>query len=233
MRKDVGLLLLPAMLALAGTALAAPPRSTMQEADSPLAFVDPARVPHWITPRAPSRALGSPSRGRLVDAVQLPASGLGFVTANASAHLSPNPGWRRWGTDKLVALLEHIAVQFRRAHPGAAPLVFGDIAKREGGPFGVGLGVEGHASHQNGRDADVYYPRRDRVALPPRNVRQIDHALAQDLVNRFVRAGVQLAFVGPHTHLRGPRRVVQVLWNHDNHVHIRIPWPYSRGRGGV
>jgi murein endopeptidase len=56
-------------------------------------------------------------------------------------------------------------------------------------------------------------------------VRQIDHRLAQDLLRRFVAAGVQVVFVGPSTGLRGPRGVVVPYPNHDNHMHVRIPAP--------
>ncbi|MGH2703304.1 MAG: hypothetical protein ACRDJ2_16215, partial [Actinomycetota bacterium] len=52
---------------------------------------------------------------------------------------------------------------------------------------------------------------------------QIDRGLAQDLVDRFVAAGAQYVFVGPHTKLTGPPRIVQALAHHDNHMHVRIP----------
>ena len=29
-------------------------------------------------------------------------------------------------------------------------------------------------------------------------------------------------FVGPHTHLTGPARIVRILVLHDNHMHVRI-----------
>jgi murein endopeptidase len=79
-----------------------------------------------------------------------------------------------------------------------------------------------HATHQNGLDADVYYPRRDRQERPPTLVSQIDRRLAQDLLDRFVAAGAKLVYIGPSTGFEGPRRVVEVLWNHDNHLHVRI-----------
>lgn len=223
-------LLLVMLLVVVGAAYAAEPRprgaATPGSAEPrPFAHVDPARVPHWVTPGPrPSRAFGSPSHGRLVDGIQLPAAGPGFVTASASSHLSPNAPWRRWGTDRLVALVRRIALAYAHAHPKAAPLVIGDMSRPQGGPFGVGEGKAGHASHQNGRDVDIYYPRKDSRAAPPARVAQIDHGLSQDLLDRFVRAGAQLVFVGPNTGLRGPRGVVEVLRNHDNHMHVRVPW---------
>jgi protein MpaA len=46
--------------------------------------------------------------------------------------------------------------------------------------------------------------------------------LAQDLVTRFVRAGAVKVFVGPRVGLRGPRRKVERLIYHDDHMHVRI-----------
>jgi hypothetical protein len=60
-------------------------------------------------------------------------------------------------------------------------------------------------------------------------VGQIDRPLAQDLVNRFVAVGAQYVFVGPHTGLRGPRPIVQPLYLHDNHMHVRIHNPLGDG----
>jgi murein endopeptidase len=77
-------------------------------------------------------------------------------------------------------------------------------------------------SHQNGLDVDIFFPRLDRRERPPDRPDQIDRALAQDLVDRFVRAGAVRVFVGPNTGLRGDPRVVQVLAGHDNHLHARI-----------
>ena len=129
----------------------------------------------------------------------------------------PNRGSRRWATDRLVRFLLGVVREFAAAHPGAPRVGVGDLSKQHGGPFGPV-----HATHQNGLDADVYYPRRDRSERPPTLVSQIDRRLAQDLVDRFVAAGARLVYVGPNTGFTGPRGVVRVLWNHDNHLHVRI-----------
>ena len=52
--------------------------------------------------------------------------------------------------------------------------------------------------------------------------------LAQDLVNRFVAAGAQKVFVGPHVGLTGKRGVVSILAYHDDHLHVRIPNPAGK-----
>jgi hypothetical protein len=69
------------------------------------------------------------------------------------------------------------------------------------------------------------YPRRDELERRPFRVAQVDRERAQDLVDRFVRAGAEKIFVGPHLGLRGPRNVVIALVNHDDHLHLRMPKP--------
>ena len=169
-----------------------------------------------------SRALGRPNRGRLAGGVQLPAEGTHFVTVDPVGRRSPNPGWRRYGTDRLVRVLLRVAGEHTAAHPEAPRLVIGDLSRPRGGLFGPEFGGDGHRSHQNGLDADVYYPRRDGRETAPGRVGQVDRRLAQELVDRFVRAGAQYVFVGPRTGLRGPAKVVMVLANHDDHLHVRL-----------
>lgn len=170
-----------------------------------------------------SRAIGLPYAGRLVAGVRLPREGVHFFTWDPVLRRSPNRRWRRYGTDRLVRTLLAVIDAYAAAHPHAARVGIGDLSRPRGGDFGPEFGGIGHASHQNGLDADVYYPRIDRRERAPRLVSQIDHRLAQDLVDRFVRAGAQLVFVGPNTHLHGPAGVVEVLLHHDNHLHVRLP----------
>jgi murein endopeptidase len=169
-----------------------------------------------------SRALGRPFHGRLVRGVELPAFGTHFVTADPVTRTSPNRAWRRYGTDRLVRVLLEVAQAHAAAHPGAPRLVVGDLSRRHGGRFGREFGGDGHRSHQNGLDADVFYPRRDGRERIPARVAQIDRRLAQELVDRFVAAGAQYVFVGPHTRLHGPLKVVMTLANHDDHLHVRL-----------
>ena len=164
-----------------------------------------------------SVALGSPAAGRLVRGVRLPREASAFFTWDPLLHRAPNRAGRRWGTDRLVRVVLRVVRQYARAHPHAPRVGVGDLSRPRGGPFGPK-----HASHQNGLDADVYYPRLDRRERPPRRVDQIDRRLAQDLVRRFVRAGAEIVYVGPNTGFRGSAGVVRVLSNHDNHLHVRI-----------
>jgi murein endopeptidase len=178
----------------------------------------------------PSRAIGEPNHGHLVNGVQLPAAGTDYVTWDPIRKRRPNRGWRRWGTDKLLHAFLQVARQYRTAHAAAPLLVVGDLSRRYGGDFGPRFGAPGHASHQNGLDIDVYYPRRDRRLREPTTVSQIDDRLAQALVDRFVALGAEYVFVGPHTGLTGPREIVQPLPLHDDHMHVRLynPLPDTR-----
>jgi murein endopeptidase len=169
-----------------------------------------------------SVAVGLPTAGRLVRGVQLPARGPAFATWDANLRRSPNRGWRRWGTNRLVRLLLAVAREYRGAHPSARPLLIGDLSRPHGGDFGRRFGYVWHASHQNGLDVDVYYPRRDRARRAPRTAADLDRRLSQELVNRFVRAGATDVFVGPGTGLTGAPDLVQVIPDHDDHMHVRI-----------
>lgn len=169
-----------------------------------------------------SRALGLPYAGRLKRGVRLPSEDAGFFTWDPIRHTTPNRWWRRYGTDRLVRTLLDVLGEFQDAHPDAPRVGIGDLSRPGGGDFGPRFGPPGHASHQNGLDADVYYPRPDRRERAPLRPAQIDRLLAQDLVDRFVDVGVRYVFVGRRTGLRGPPRVVQAIPHHDDHLHVRL-----------
>jgi murein endopeptidase len=210
-----------ALALVAGIALATAPAGA--QAPPPDAETVAPEAPQPDTPR--SIAVGLPWHGRLEDGVQLPEVGTDFVTWDPVLRRSPNRDWRRWGTDALVVVLDTVTRAYREAHPGVPPVLIADLSRPQGGPFGRRYGGLGHASHQNGLDADVMYPRRDGALLAPRRPADVDRALAQDLVDRFRAAGAVRLFVGPHLHLRGPRSIVVPLVHHDDHVHVRIANP--------
>jgi murein endopeptidase len=179
-----------------------------------------AREPSRMQPQVQWRhsvSLGRPYHGSLVRGVRFPAAGRSFFTWDPILHRSPDRPWRRYGNDRLVRIVFRVLAGYARAHPHAPRVGIGDLSRPHGGYFGPK-----HASHQNGLDVDVYYPRRDRREQPPHSPAQIDRRLAQNLLNRFLHAGAARIFVGPNTHLTGPPRIVQVLGFHDNHMHIRI-----------
>jgi murein endopeptidase len=200
----------------------APPPPTTVPPPAPATVPVPAPRPfpriHWRR----SRAVGLPYAGRLVRGVRLPPEGRDFFTWDPVLRRSPNRWWRRYGHDRLIRTLLRVLAEYRAGNPGAPRVGIGDISRPRGGDFGPRFGSIGHASHQNGLDVDFYYPRRDRRELRADRVRRIDRALAQDLVDRFVAARARYVFVGPHTRLRGARRIVQVLAHHDDHLHVRL-----------
>jgi murein endopeptidase len=171
---------------------------------------------HWRH----SLSLGRPDNGRLVRGVRFPAQGTTFFTWDPLLHRSPDRPWRRYGNDRLVRIVLRVVAGYARAHPDAPRVGIGDLSRPHGGYFGPK-----HVSHQSGLDVDVYYPRLDRRERPPLRAAQIDRPLAQDLLGRFVAAGAVRIFVGPNTHLVGPPRIVRILADHDNHMHVRIAAP--------
>jgi murein endopeptidase len=96
-------------------------------------------------------------------------------------------------------------------------VVIGDISREGGGP------MDDHASHQNGLDVDVYFPRGDHRLRAPTSQSQINHRLAQDLLDRFLAAAAQMIFVGYSTGLHGPPGVVIPWPGHEYHMHVRFP----------
>jgi murein endopeptidase len=169
-----------------------------------------------------SRAVGKPFAGRLVDGVQLPEACRDFGTYDWGLRTSPNRPWRRWGTDRLVQTLLDVLGEYRAANPQAPRVGIADLSRPHGGRFGRNFGGLGHASHQNGLDVDVYYPRLDGLERRAYKPSQVDLELAQDLLDRFVAAGARTIYVGPSLGLKGPRKVVEPLAHHDDHMHVRL-----------
>jgi murein endopeptidase len=209
------------------TLAASSPESEPVVASPAPAVVKPLRVPAHrrraaVTIPHRSRPLGHPNAGSLEGGVVLPAAGQDFFTWDGPSASMPNPDWRRVGTDTLVTWLQGVLRYFRAAHPGAPRIGIGDLSLPHGGAFGRDYGGLGHASHQNGLDVDVLYPRLDRAERPAERVEVVDRALSQALVDTFVAAGARFAFVGEHVGLAGPGAIVQAIPNHDDHVHVRI-----------
>ena len=224
-------LLILIVLALPAVLLAAPgERERVQpprQTPPPVATTSPTPVPPAATPAPkppkPSRAAGAPWSGRLVNGRRLPHRGLGYVSYDPITKRLPNRPWRRWGTGRLLHTLQRVLAGYARRHPDAPPVLVGDLSRPKGGDFGPRFGGVGHVSHQNGLDADVYYPRTDGKLKRAARPEQVDRAVAQELVDAFVKAGAERVFVGPSLDLRGPNGVVEPLVYHDDHLHVRLP----------
>ena len=183
-----------------------------------LALLPPAPA----MPERPSRAVGKPFDGHLVGGVAFPEEGEAFFTWDWGLKRVPNREWRRFGTATTVATTLTVIAEYHEANPDAPRVGVADLSRPKGGVFDRRYGGDGHASHQNGLDVDITYPRVDKLERPPIRPTQVDRRLAQDLVDRFVRAGAQHVFVGTRLRLRGPRRVVSAIPHHNDHIHVRF-----------
>ena len=182
-----------------------------QKPESRVAAYEPV---DWHT----ATSVGLPYSGRLEDGTQLPHVGADWVTWNPNTDSAPNLKHRLYGNERTIRAILSVVGGYRNANPDAPRVVIGDISLRGGGT------MDQHVSHQNGLDVDVYYPRLDRYLSAPITTSQVDRALAQDLLDRFVSAGAQVIFVGYGTGLRGSGVVVPYP-NHENHMHVRFPPP--------
>lgn len=170
-----------------------------------------------------SRALGSPTAGRLVNGVALPAEGEHFFTWNIPRAKSPNERFRRFGTAAVVERVRDVISAYARAHPQAPRVGVADLSLPKGGEFGVEFGGSGHVSHQNGLEVDILYPRGDGEERAVTAAAEVDRALAQDLLDRFVDAGAAVISVDPALGLRGEPSVVRPEAFHEEHMHVRFP----------
>lgn len=111
-----------------------------------------AEVPEG--PKAPSTSIGSPQRGRLEDAAELPEAGPGYRFQT----MRGNPR-ARFGTDEMVAMLQAAAARVDEEAPGST-LIIEDLSLENGGR------ISGHGSHRSGRDVDVRYYAVDEDGAP-------------------------------------------------------------------
>jgi penicillin-insensitive murein endopeptidase len=152
---------------------------------------------------------------------------------------------RRWGHPEMIALLERLS---REATADGWPgLLIGDISQPRGGPM-----LDGHASHQIGLDADIWFlPMPDRrlsnrerenmdfVSLLKPNSLHVDdrkwtpahaailkRAASYDKVERiFVHPGIKKKLCDTVGGDRSWLNKVRPIWGHDSHFHIRIGCP--------
>ncbi len=118
---------------------------------------DPTRGPGARRLPRRSRSLGLPFDGRLRNGVRLrPSRHLRIVPAE---HGQREGGDALYGTWELVQLLERAAFRVHQRLPGAQ-LSVGELSKEGGGR------LPGHASHQNGRDADLAFYMLDGRGRP-------------------------------------------------------------------
>jgi penicillin-insensitive murein DD-endopeptidase len=101
-----------------------------------------------------SLALGYHNDGRLVNGVQLPTRGDGYVMPPTWARRGNN-----WGTEELVGLLVRTGRRLADDVTDAS-LYIADLSPPRGGPSAW------HRSHQTGRDVDLIFFARDALGKP-------------------------------------------------------------------
>jgi murein endopeptidase len=162
--------------------------------------------------RHPSRSIGSPGSGRLLNGVLLPAKGPDHFAWNFRAQRIGGSDRTRWGDCRVVRAVLLGLAAYRRRNPGAPPVAVGDMSLRHGGE------IDHHSTHENGRQIDLYFPRRDRTHREPRTVAQVDLRLSRELVRAMLGAGAHRVLIGPHIRIATSGRVIH--WpNHDDHLH--------------
>jgi penicillin-insensitive murein endopeptidase len=98
-----------------------------------------------------ARAIGSYAKGCLSGAKALPVTGPAWQAMRTSRN-------RNWAHPGLVNLVEKLASESKKSD-GWNGLLVGDMSQPRGGPM-----LTGHASHQIGLDADVWFtPMPDRI----------------------------------------------------------------------
>jgi penicillin-insensitive murein endopeptidase len=188
-----------------------------------------------------ARSIGFYAKGCLAGAAALPIDG----PAWQAMRLSRN---RNWGHPDLIALVEKLAVEAKEKD-GWPGLLVGDIAQPRGGPM-----LTGHASHQIGLDADVWFtpmPYRrltekeredisavsmlapDRVSVDPKvwteaHLRLLKRVASYDAVERvLVHPAIKKAVcdASKDEKDRDWLSKIRPYWGHYYHFHIRIACP--------
>ncbi|MCR4268890.1 penicillin-insensitive murein endopeptidase [Nitratireductor sp. ZSWI3] len=206
-------------------------------------------------------ASSEPLAKQLFGAKKLPAvaapQSFGFYSkgcfAGGMAIAKDGPHWqamrlsrnRRWGHPELVATLERLSRE--AARDGWRGLLVGDISQPRGGPM-----LTGHASHQIGLDADIWFtpmPARRFTNAERENVSAVSMLKgdslyvddrkwtpAHEAVLRRAASYPQVERILVHPGIkkklcdtvRGDRRWLQKVrpfWGHHYHFHLRIGCP--------
>jgi penicillin-insensitive murein endopeptidase len=235
------------VLLLAGTGPAlAQDRGTVD--DKPLAPLEhpdapgtPARELFARKPTpfpGPARSIGFYATGCLAGGAPLPINGPTWQVMRLSRN-------RNWGNPHLIEFLERFASNAKKI--GWNGLLVGDMSQPRGGPM-----LTGHASHQVGLDADIWFTpmpdhvqtreereftsatqmvAEDRLDVDPKvwthERTELIRTAAQDpVVERiFVNAAIKKAMCREAGSDRAWLSKVRPWWGHDYHFHVRIFCP--------
>ena len=189
--------------------------------------------------KMPAKPIGFYSRGCLAGADMLPVDGDAWQVMRLSRN-------RNWGHPALVSFVAHVAREARAQNiwPG---LLVGDMSQPRGGPM-----ITGHASHQIGLDADIWFTpmperrltrteredmsatnlvREDRLDIDPaifnsRHIGLLKLVAQKPEVERvFVNPAIKKAMCRD---VRGERAwlgKIRPIYGHNYHFHIRLSCP--------
>ena len=183
--------------------------------------------------------IGSYADGCLAGAVALPITGPAWQVMRLSRD-------RNWGTPRLIQFIERFGANAKKV--GWNGLLIGDMSQPRGGPM-----ITGHASHQIGLDADIWFtPMPDHVLS--REEREMDGAVDMVAPDRlgvdpkvwthdahrpdqaprrkiptitriFVNAAIKKAMCSEAGADRGWLAKVRPWWGHAEHFHVRLACP--------
>lgn len=190
----------------------------------------------------PPSAVGGYAGGCLAGARALPIDGKAWQAMRLSRN-------RNWGHPELVRWVENFAIDAQKSD-GWPGLLVGDMSQPRGGPM-----LTGHASHQIGLDADIWFtpmPNRrlsetereemsavtmlgqDQLSVDPQRwdeprARIIMRAAQSPQVERiFVHPAIKKALCDSADKM-GPDRAwlskVRAYWGHHYHFHVRMGCP--------
>jgi len=187
------------------------------------------KQPH-LARYAPEEALGFYAEGTLINSVPLPEKGPGYITNAYQRDF-------QWGTRNLISVIEYAGAQLYKKYD--RNMTVGALSRRTGGSIG-------HASHQNGLDADISY-----LTWDPQNLSSLihngklttnfDYQKNYFLIQTFISTGlVSLVFVSPQVKRAlceysksiglssDPiqKRIISYK-DHDTHMHVRMYCPVT------
>ncbi|MGC1446963.1 MAG: penicillin-insensitive murein endopeptidase [Xanthobacteraceae bacterium] len=185
----------------------------------------------------PARSIGGYADGCLSGGVALPITGPNWQVMRLSRN-------RNWGNPALIAFLERFAAHAKQEWNG---LLVGDMSQPRGGPM-----ISGHASHQIGLDADIWFtPMPDHVQTreeremngavnmvqtdglgvdhkvwTPERTALIRTATMDPATTRiFVNAAIKKEMCSEAGSDRAWLSKVRPWWGHAEHFHVRIACP--------
>ena len=204
--------------------------------------ISSASAQDWATVSTPSpgptQSIGFYTAGCLQGAQALPLDGSGYEAIRVSRN-------RYWGQPVTLDFIKILAEKMRAA--GQAHLYIGDIGQPRGGPA-----PSGHASHQVGLDADIWFERQpgarrapaDRETPRLRSLVNADDSGIDDTVfsqqhvlllraaaempnldRMFVNKWIKQRICNTATGNRSWLRKLVPWFGHDEHFHIRLYCP--------